>query len=206
MSPWLWVLIAVALVAVLAVVVWQTVARRRTGRLQQQFGSEYDRTLDKTDSRREAEAELQARGERRRQLEIQALSRAARDRYLQAWQSVQAQFVDDPRGAVAGADSLIQTVMIERGYPVEDFDQRAADISVDHPEVVENYRHGHRLAQASADGSDSTEDLRQAMRHYRALFDELVEPAAEQPTTRERLDTPQAADVDLHESRERTVP
>ncbi len=206
MSPWLWVLIAVALVAVLAVVVWQTVARRGTGRLQQQFGSEYDRTLDKTDSRREAEAELQARGERRRQLEIQALSRAARDRYLQAWQSVQAQFVDDPRGAVAGADSLIQTVMIERGYPVEDFDQRAADISVDHPEVVENYRHGHRLAQASADGSDSTEDLRQAMRHYRALFDELVEPAAEQPTTRERLDTPQAADVDLHESRERTVP
>ena len=206
MSSWVWVLIAVALVAALAAVVWLTVARRRTSRLQQQFGSEYDRTLDKTDSRREAEAELQARGERRQRLEIQELSQAARDRYVQTWQSVQAQFVDDPRGAVAGADSLIQTVMIERGYPVEDFDQRAADISVDHPEVVENYRHGHRLAQASAGGSDSTEDLRQAMRHYRALFDELVEPAAEEPITRERLDTPQAADVDLHESRERTVP
>ena len=79
--------------------------------------------------------------------------------------------------------------MAERGYPVEDFEQRAADISVDHPQVVENYRQGHRLAQASAGGSDSTEDLRQAMRHYRALFDELVEPAADQPIAREQQDS-----------------
>ena len=186
MPSWVWVLIAIAVVAVLAVVVWQALARRRTGRLQQQFGPEYDRTLDTTDSKRDAEAELQAREERRQQLEIRPLSQAARDRYLQSWQSVQARFVDDPGGAVASADSLIQSVMAERGYPVEDFDQRAADVSVDHPQVVENYRHGHRLAQASADGSDSTEDLRQAMRHYRALFDELVEPAAEQATTREQ--------------------
>jgi len=114
------------------------------------------------------------------------LSPASRDRYLQSWESVQAQFVDDPRGAVAGADSLIQSVMADRGYPVDDFEQRAADVSVDHPRVVENYRHGHELARASAQGNDSTEDLRQAMRHYRALFDELVEPAAEQPTTREQ--------------------
>ena len=84
--------------------------------------------------------------------------------------------------------------MAERGYPVDDFDQRAADVSVDHPQVVENYRHGHRLAQASADGSDSTEDLRQAMRHYRALFDELVDPAAEQATTREQRN--QQDDID----------
>ena len=186
MPSWGWVVIAIGLVAVLAVVVWQALARRRTGRLQQQFGPEYDRTLGTTDSKREAEAELQAREERREQLEIRPLSQAARDRYLQSWQSVQAQFVDDPRGAVASADSLIQSVMAERGYPVDDFEQRAADVSVDHPQVVENYRHGHRLAQASADGNDSTEDLRQAMRHYRALFDELVEPAAEQPTTREQ--------------------
>ena len=124
---------------------------------------------------------------------------------LQSWQTVQAQFVDDPRGAVASADSLIQSVMAERGYPVEDFDQRAADISVDHPQVVENYRHGHRLAQASANGSDSTEDFRQAMRHYRALFDELVEPTADQPTTREHLNTEQGTDVDLHSNQERTV-
>ncbi len=186
MPSWVWILIAIAAVALVAVVLWQSLARRRTSRLQQQFGPEYNRTLDTTDSKREAEAELQARQEHRQQLEIRPLPQAARDRYLQSWQSVQAQFVDDPRDAVASADSLIQSVMAERGYPVDDFEQRAADVSVDHPQVVENYRHGHRLAQASANGNDSTEDLRQAMQHYRALFEELVEPAAEQPTTRER--------------------
>ena len=126
------------------------------------------------------------REERRQQLEIRPLSQAARDRYLEGWQSVQVQFVDDPRSAVASANSLIQSVMEERGYPVEDFEQRAADISVDHPQVVENYRQGHRLAQASASGSDSTENLRQAMRNYRALFDELVEPADDEPIAREQ--------------------
>jgi hypothetical protein len=202
MASWVWVLIAVAVVALLAIVVWQGLARRRTGRLQEQFGPEYDRTLGTTDSKSEAEAELQAREERRQQLEIRPLSQAARDRYLQTWQSVQAQFVDDPPGAVAGADSLIQSVMADRGYPVDDFEQRAADISVDHPQVVENYRHGHRLAQASADGRDSTEDLRQAMRHYRALFDELVEPAAEQATTRGLRNE---QDDIAHQPSERTV-
>jgi hypothetical protein len=203
MPSWVWALIAIAVVGVLAVVVWQALARRRTRRLQHQFGPEYERARGKADSKRDAEAELQAREERRQQLEIRPLSQAARDRYLQSWQSVQAQFVDDPRGAVASADSLIQSVMAERGYPVEDFDQRAADVSVDHPQVVDNYRRGHRLAQASADGSDSTEDLRQAMRHYRTLFDELVEPAADQPTIREQLD--QQEDI-AHQPTERTVP
>jgi hypothetical protein len=193
MPAWVWVLIAVAVVAVLALVVWQAVARRRTGQLRQQFGPEYDRTVGTAESKRDAEAELQAREERRQRLEILPLSQAARDRYLQTWQSVQAEFVDDPRAAVASADSLIQSVMAERGYPVEDFEQRAADISVDHPHVVENYRRGHQLAQASASGSDSTEDLRQAMRHYRALFDELVEPAADQPTAREQRSNGDAA-------------
>jgi hypothetical protein len=93
-------------------------------------------------------------------------------------------------------------VMAERGYPVEDCERRAADISVDHPQVVENYRHGHRLAQASADGRDSTEDLRQAMHHYRALFEELVEPAADQPTRREQLDQQEKT---ANQSSERTV-
>jgi hypothetical protein len=205
MPSWVWVLIAIAVVAVLGLVVWQASTRKRTGRLQEQFGPEYDRTLGKADSKRDAEAELQAREERRQQLEVRPLSQAARDRYLQTWQTVQAQFVDDPRGAVASADSLIQSVMAERGYPVENFDQRAADISVDHPQVVENYRHGHRLAQASAGGNNSTEDLRQAMRHYRALFEELVEPAADQPTTREQLDTERASDADRQANQERTV-
>jgi hypothetical protein len=118
---------------------------------------------------------------------------------------VQAQFVDDPRAAVASADSLIQSVMAERGYPVEDFDQRAADVSVDHPHVVENYRDGHRLAQASASGSDSTEDLRQAMRHYRALFDELVEPDADQPIEREQRSQDDAAERDRDVVERRTV-
>lgn len=202
MPSWVWVLIAVAVVVALAAVLWQALSRRRTGRLQHQFGPEYDRTLTTADSKRDAEAELQAREERRRQFEIRPLTQAARDRYVQSWQNIQAQFVDDPRGAVAGADSLIQSVMAERGYPVDDFEQRAADVSVDHPQVVENYREGHRLAQASAGGSDSTEDLRQAMRHYRALFDELVEPAADEPTARGQLDREAG---DPRQSTERTV-
>jgi hypothetical protein len=177
MPGWVWVVIAVAVVAVIAVVVWQAVARRRTGRLRGRFGPEYDRTVGTTDSRREAEAELQAREERREQLQIRPLSQAARSRYLESWRVVQAEFVDDPRTAVASADSLIQSVMAERGYPVEDFAQRAADVSVDHPQVV---------AQASANGDDSTEALRQAMRHYRALFDDLVEPEVDQKAVREQ--------------------
>src|SRR6478736_4246973 len=196
MPAWVWVLIAIAVVAILAVVVWQALMRRQTGRLQEQFGPEYERTLGKADSKRDAEAELQAREERRQQIDVRPLSRAARDRYLQAWQEVQSQFVDDPRAAVASADSLIQSVMAERGYPVEDFEQRAADVSVDHPHVVENYRQGHNLAKASADGSDSTENLRQAMRHFRALFEELVEPPADQPIGREQGDTERTAAAD----------
>jgi len=203
MPSWGWVLIAIAIVVVLAAIVWQALSRRRTGKLQQQFGPEYDRALTGADSKRDAEAELQDREERRRRLEIRPLSQAARDRYLQTWESTQAQFVDAPQSAVASADSLIQTVMTERGYPVEDFEQRAADISVDHPEVVENYRTAHRLSHASSEGDCSTEDLRQAMRHYRALFDELVEPAADQPTTRERRDREEEQDVE--QPAERTV-
>jgi hypothetical protein len=196
MPAWVWVLIAVVVVAVIAVVAWQAMARRKTGRLQDRFGPEYDRTVGAADSKRDAESELQAREERRQRLEIRPLSQAAHERYLDRWQSVQAQFVDDPRTAVASADSLIQSVMEERGYPVEDFEHRAADVSVDHPHVVDNYRHGHTLAKASADGSDSTENLRQAMRHFRALFEELVEPAADQPIGREQGDTEHTVEAD----------
>jgi hypothetical protein len=185
MPAWVWVVVAIAVLVVLGLIVWQAVSRRRTTRLQEQFGPEYARTIGTAENKREAEAELQAREERRQQLEIRPLSQAARVRYVGSWQVVQAQFVDDPRTAVASADSLIQSVMAERGYPVEDFEQRSADVSVDHPQVVENYRQGHRLAQASAGGSESTEDLRQAMRHYRSLFDELLEPDADEPMTRD---------------------
>jgi cytoskeletal protein RodZ len=203
MSLWIWVVIALAAVVVLAIVVWQTLVRRRSSQLQEQFGPEYDRTVGSAESKREAEAELQARAERRSELEIRPLPQAARYRYLEAWQGVQSQFVDDPSAAVARADDLIQSVMSERGYPVEDFEQRAADVSVDHPQVVENYREGHRLAQSSANGSGSTEDLRQAMRRYRALFDDLVEPAADDPTARERRSDQPVEQVDSQPSEER---
>jgi hypothetical protein len=205
MPAWVWVVIAIAAVVVLAIVIWQALARRRTGQLQEHFGPEYDRTVGTAESKREAEAELQAREERRSELEIRPLPQAARYRYLEAWQGVQSQFVDDPSAAVARADELIQSVMSERGYPVDDFEQRAADVSVDHPQVVENYREGHRLAESSADGSGSTEDLRQAMRHYRALFDELVEPAADEPTARERQSDQAVEEVDSEPSEKRTV-
>ena len=196
MAAWVWVLIAVAVLAVLAIVAWQVLARRRTGRLQEQFGPEYNRTLESTEDKRQAEAELQAREERRQQLDIRPLSQSGRGRYMEMWRVTQAQFVDDPKTAVATADSLIQSVMSDRGYPVEDFEQRAADVSVDHPQVVENYREGHRLARGSAGGDDSTENLRQAMKHYRALFDELVEPDADEPTLAERANADGAATDD----------
>ena len=205
MPAWVWVLIAIAVVAVVAIVVWQVVGRRRTDRLHDRFGPEYDRTIGAAESKREAEAELQAREERREQLDIRPISKAARGRYMETWQLVQSQFVDDPGAAVAEADRLIQSVMAERGYPVEDFEQRAADVSVDHPQVVENYREGHRLAQASANGSESTEDLRQAMRHYRALFDDLVEPETDQPTAREQQSDGHVASRESNPSDERTV-
>jgi hypothetical protein len=145
-------------------------------RLQERFGPEYDRTIGSAESKRDAEAELRGREERRQQLEIRPLTQTARDRYTNQWEVVQAQFVDEPRAAVASADELIQSVMAERGYPMADFDQRAADISVDHPTVVENYRQGRRLSSATGNADGATEDLRQAMRHYRALFEELVQP------------------------------
>jgi len=186
MPGWVWVVIALAVVAVLGIALWQGLAQRRTRRLRGRFGQEYERVTASADSRREAEAELSAREERRQQLEIRPLSEAARTRYHERWQIVQAGFVDEPRTAVTQADSLIQQVMEERGYPVEDFDQRAADVSVDHPDVVENYREGHRLADASADGDVTTEDLRRAMRHYRALFEELLDAASDEPLAREK--------------------
>jgi FtsZ-interacting cell division protein ZipA len=205
MAAWVWVGIAIAVVAVLGVAAWQGLARRRSGRLQQRFGPEYNRLVNSAESKRDAESELEAREERRRRLDIEPLSEAARARYLQNWQAVQAQFVDDPRAAVATADSLIQSVMAERGYPVEDFEQRANDISVDHPRVVENYREGHKLAQASADENESTEDLRQAMRHYRALFDELLEADTDEPMARDRDGNERVTDRGRNKTTGRTV-
>ena len=177
MPVWGWIIIiAVVAIAIVALIARQISASRRSSHLRDRFGPEYDRVAGATGSKRDAESQLEEREERRDQLGIRSLPEASRDRYREWWRTVQAQFVDDPRGAIRAADDLIQAVMAERGYPVEDFEQRAADLSVDHPDLVQNYRKGHHLAEASRDNGVSTEDLRQAMTHYKALFVVLMEP------------------------------
>src|SRR5262249_20867103 len=146
MPGWAWALVAVAALLVVACVVWSALKARRTRTLQGRFGPEYERTLERSDNRREGEADLSDRMRRRDGLEIRPLTTAPMMRFREDWQQGQARFVDAPGGAVRTADSMIQSVMRERGYPADDFEQRAADIPVDHPHVVENYRKGHRLA------------------------------------------------------------
>jgi hypothetical protein len=187
MPGWAWALVVIGAIVVVAIVVWQAVTAKRSRTLQQRFGPEYDRTLERADGKRDAEADLAARAKRRDELEIRPLSPAARERYLEEWRSVQARFVDDPSGAVGQADVLIQSVMRDRGYPVDDFEQRAADVSVDHPTVVENYRAGHRLS------AGDTEEQRQAMVHYRALFEDLVDDGADDALRRDSQTTNEEA-------------
>ena len=175
MSTWVWIVIAIAAVIVVAAVAWSANNARRRKDLQERFGSEYDRTVADAPSRREAESDLSEREKRRQELDVRPLEQSARDRYASEWQNTQAKFVDDPEGAVGDADRLIQQVMRDRGYPVEDFDQRANDLSVDHPEVISNYRAAHGISIANDRGNASTENLRTAMVHYRALFEELLE-------------------------------
>jgi len=185
MPFWAWAVIIAVAVGIVLAVVFAALTRRRTHRLRGQFGPEYERAVQSSSSRKDAETELMAREERHSKLDLRPLSPAARDRYMNEWQSVQAQFVDTPGTAVGVADTLIQSAMGERGYPVEDFEQRAADVSVDHPTVVEHYRAGHRLAQNAGAGDESTEELRQAMQHYRVLFEELVSPVDETALSRD---------------------
>jgi hypothetical protein len=174
-----WVLIIAAVVIVL-VIAALLAARRRRERLQERFGPEYDRQVDVSGNRRAAESELAAREKRRSKLEIRPLDPEARDRYLDSWREVQARFVDSPETAVGEADRLVADVMRERGYPVEDFEQREADISVDHPQVASEYRAAHGISMAQQHGQASTEDLRQALIHFRSLFDELLEVRQEE--------------------------
>jgi hypothetical protein len=174
MPTWGWIVIAVlgAIIVLGALALaWRA---QRSQRLRKTFGPEYDRVAADAPSRREAESELLERKKHHDELEIRPLDPEQRDRYLARWQQTQARFVDDPEGAVVEADRLIQEVMRERGYPVDDFDTRANDLSVDYPDVVQHYRAAHGVAVAQQRGRADTEDLRQAVKHYRALFENLV--------------------------------
>jgi hypothetical protein len=161
-------------VIIAAIAAWFTLRKRRTEKLRAQFGAEYDRAVKEDGSRRHAEVGLKERTARVESLNIRPLTAGDRARFGESWSRVQARFVDSPGGAVTEADQLLRDVMSTRGYPVSDFAQRAADISVDHPLVMENYRTAHAIAVRQTQGRANTEDLRQAMIHYRTLFGELV--------------------------------
>jgi uncharacterized membrane protein YccC len=172
------VLITVAVCVLIGIGAWIAYNRMRSQRLRQQFGAEYDRTVRRVQDRNVAEAELEGRRERVSRYQIVALSDEDRAHYQRAWEETQTRFVDDPRGAAIEADKIILTVMQKRGYPIEGFEQAAADLSVDYPTVVENYRAASDIAQRNRQGRASTEDLRQALVLYRALFHELLRPSA----------------------------
>ena len=172
----MWLVIAVAAVVVVAAALgWYWARTQRTQRLRRRFGKEYERTVHQEGDLRRAEAALEARARRVERLHIRSLSDDDRRRYSSAWMEVQTRFVDDPKSAVTAADRLVGEAMTARGYPVGDFEQRVEDISVDHPNVVMNYRAAREIADHHTAGQASTEDLRQAMVHYRALFSELLE-------------------------------
>ena len=168
------VILVVAALLILGAVAWAAARRRKRRHLQERFGREYDRTVERSDSARKAERELLERERQRDDLDIRTLSTAERDRYRGLWENVQASFVDRPEGAVREADELVGEVMRARGYPVDDFDRRAELVSVDHPQVVEHYRHAHAVAERDVRGEVSTEDRRQALVHFRSLFEILL--------------------------------
>jgi hypothetical protein len=176
-----WIVVALVVVVVALVAIVRLVRQRRSRQLQEHFGPEYRRALQKYGSVRRAESELEERKKRVRALDIRPLSPADADRFAEAWRRTQARFVDDPAGAITEGDRLVEDLMRMRGYPVGRFQERIADISVDHPRVVEHYRTAHAIAQASADGRTDTEDLRQAMVHLRALFEDLLEVRDQAP-------------------------
>jgi hypothetical protein len=169
------IVIAAVFMVVAGIFFWLFTRKRRTERLRAQFGeAEYSRTVKESGSQRRAEAALDERAGRVEGLHIRPLTLGDRTRFIESWSRIQARFVDGPGGAVTDADQLLGDVMSTRGYPMSDFEQRAADISVDHPLVLDNYRAAHRSAVRQTRGEASTEDLRQAMIHYRTLFEELV--------------------------------
>jgi hypothetical protein len=175
--PLQWIIVAgVVVVALLAVAAWLfSRKKKQSERLQQRFGPEYGRTLGELGGRTKAESELKEREKRVEQLSITPLSPAEAARFSQAWNALQGRFVDNPKGVVVQADQLVRELMIKRGYPMGDFERRAADISVNHPAVVENYRAAQTIAARDERGEADTEELRKAVVHYRVLFDEMLD-------------------------------
>jgi hypothetical protein len=173
MATWIWILIAIAAVVVIALIAMAARQRRATG-LRERFGPEYDRAVEAREDRRAAEAELREREKQRARLDIRPLPAEARAQFAHDWQDVQERFVDQPQEAVAAADRLLHTVMDARGYPVGDFEAQAGLVSVDHPEVVQDYRFAHGIHERAQAQQASTEDLREALLRYRSLFGELL--------------------------------
>ena len=178
MLVWQWILLAAVVVIVVAAVIVAAgfvSSRKKTRRLKQHYGREYERLVSETGGQKAAEKELTARERKRDKLDIVPLTPAALSDFSSRWHQVQTGFVDNPATAVGVADRLVTEVMRTRGYPVDDFDQRAADVSVDHPHVVDNYRTAHGIHLSQQHGDVNTEQQREAFVHYRALFEELLE-------------------------------
>lgn len=179
MATWVWILIAIVAVAVIVaviVVLALGARKRKTAALRERFGPEYDRTVEERENRRAAEAELRMREKQRAQFTIKPLPERTRLRFANEWRAVQERFVDEPVQAVGAADTLITRVMEARGYPTAKFEAQADVVSVDHPDVVANYRFGHAVSQRAQRQQTSTEELREALLRYRSLFDELLRP------------------------------
>lgn len=176
MDPQL-IALAIAAVLVVAALAWLYARRRRTttAALRQRFGPEYEQAVREHGSERRAEVQLADREKRVDKFKIRDLDPAERERFSGQWQALQSRFVDDPKASVTDADAVVSSLMQTRGYPVAEFNQRAADISVDHPRVVANYRSAHEIAERLAKGEANTEELRTAMIHYRSLFEDLVQ-------------------------------
>jgi hypothetical protein len=185
-SDWAWVVLIVVVVLIVAAIAAIMARRRRTSRLREGFGPEYDRTVERAGGRSAAESDLIERERRHDEIELRPLGPDQRRRFVDDWQATQAAFVDDPARAIGDADTLIQAAMRERGYPVDDFEERAAIVSVDHPVVVERYRRAHAVAESNETGGASTESLRQAMQDYRELFMHVVEADADSASTSAR--------------------
>jgi hypothetical protein len=173
-------ILIVSLIIAVAVAVWAMIERRRALRIRQKFGPEYDRLANQL-SPHSAATVLEKREKRVSSFHIRSLREDERGRFAAQWRSIQKRFVDDPRSAVAGADELIQEALRSRGYPMSEFEQRSADLSVEYPHVVENYRTAHRIASDAEGGRATTEELRQAMQHYRALFEDVLESKTSMP-------------------------